>query len=354
MVAIPEHRSTVKAVYEAVARRAGDGDWRPHLGASVLGGPCDRALWYGFRWATKVTHEGRMLRLFRRGHDAEAELARDLRAAGLEVYTVDPETGRQWRFDEIGGHVGGSMDGCARGVVEAPATWHVLEFKTHNQKSFDELTKVGVEKAKPTHFAQMQLYMHWSGMRRALYVAENKNTSELYTERVRYDRARAEALVERGRRVVTAGEPLPRLSERPEWFECKWCDHRGPCHEGRLSEVTCRTCCHATPELDGAGRWSCALHTMDLPEHAQRAACVDHVYIPALVPWPLVDGDPVANVVRYRLPDGRTLANGTKATDVFESRELLGAQRGGSVDVLFDPLVGRLRDEFGAHVEAPA
>ena len=45
------------------------------------------------------------------------------------------------------------------GIPEAPKTWHVLEFKTHNSKSFAKLEKEGVQKSNPMHYAQMQVYM---------------------------------------------------------------------------------------------------------------------------------------------------------------------------------------------------
>lgn len=52
---------------------------------------------------------------------------------------VDPETGRQFRVEAHGGHFGGSLDAVALGLLEAPKTCHVVEFKTHSAKSFAEL-----------------------------------------------------------------------------------------------------------------------------------------------------------------------------------------------------------------------
>ena len=83
MVAIPRKRdeATVEAVYAALEQAAEDG-FRPHLGFSVIGRECLRAVWYGWRWATNDKHEGRVLRLFRRGKLEEEWLAKDLQAAG--------------------------------------------------------------------------------------------------------------------------------------------------------------------------------------------------------------------------------------------------------------------------------
>ena len=58
---------------------------RPHLGASLLGHSCDRWLWLSFKWAVQPTFNGRILRLFRRGHNEEATIISDLRAIGLKI-----------------------------------------------------------------------------------------------------------------------------------------------------------------------------------------------------------------------------------------------------------------------------
>ena len=155
-------REAIFAAYEADA----DDGFRAHLGASLIGRECERALWYGFRWTTRLRHPGRMLRLFETGQREEARLVANLRRIGATVLEVDPETGRQFQVAAHGGHFGGSIDGLALGLPEAPKTWHVLEFKTHSRKSFTALAAKGVEESKPQHFAQMQVYLYLGGLSR--------------------------------------------------------------------------------------------------------------------------------------------------------------------------------------------
>src|SRR5574337_307878 len=132
MVALPKTITspTVAAIYAGYEKREAAEPRRGHLGASVIGRPCERQLWYAFRWAYQEQFKGRMLRLFQRGHREEDWFAADLRSTGAQVHSVDPRTGQQFRFSAVGGHVGGSMDGCALGLIEAPKTWHVVEYKT--------------------------------------------------------------------------------------------------------------------------------------------------------------------------------------------------------------------------------
>lgn len=340
---------TVQAIYAAWAATGNrDKGRRAHLGASLLGRECRRALWYTFRWATDLMHEGRILRLFDRGQREEECFAADLRAAGVTVHTVDPATGEQFRFSDVGGHVGGSMDGAVVGLLEKPTTWHVWEAKTHGDKSYADLVKSGVEKSKPEHYSQMQLYMHWSGMTRAFYMAVNKNDDQIYTERVRYDEKHVSTLLKKAADIVTAPKPLERISEKPDWYVCKFCDHRATCHQGKPAAVSCRTCAHATPEMDGKGTWSCAHHGMALSADAQRAGCASHLYIPELLPF----GEPVdasgdENWIAYEHA-GRRFRNGAPGPDSYASTELAALDPA----LLADPNVAMLREQMGGLVVA--
>ena len=288
-------RDAIFAAYEA---DTSDG-FRSHLGASLIGKECERALWYDFRWTTKAKFPGRVLRLFETGHLAEARLVQNLRRTGATVLEVDPETGRQFRVQAHGGHFGGSLDGIALNLLEAPKTWHVLEFKTHSAKSFADLAAKRVRQSKPQHFAQMQIYMSLTGLTRALYVAVNKDNDDLYIERVELDTVVSTRLLEKAQRVIFAATPLPRISEDPSWYQCRLCDHAEVCHGKQAAEINCRTCLHATP-IDGG--WHCARHNKSLTEVNQRTACAHHLYLPPLVPGRQVDAG--EGWVEFEFADG--------------------------------------------------
>ena len=288
-------REAIFAGYEADASEG----FRSHLGASLIGKACERALWYDFRWTTKARFEGRVLRLFETGNREEERLVRNLRRTGATVLEVDPETGRQFRVQAHGGHFGGSLDGVAIHLLEAPKAWHVLEFKTHSNKSFTDLVAKKVRESKPQHFAQMQIYMHLMGMNRAMYLAVNKDTDDLYVQRVEADVAYTEQLLEKARRIIFAPTPLPRISEEPSWYQCRLCDHADVCHGTRAAEVNCRTCLHSSPVEGG---WHCDRHQKPLSEVDQRTGCEQHLYLPPLVPAAQVDAG--EDWVDYEFSDG--------------------------------------------------
>lgn len=294
MAAIPSPiNSTVAAIYRGYEERRGE-ELRPHLGASQIGHPCSRALWYGFRWALAMDFDGRMLRLFETGQLEENRLIRDLRHIGVEVSAFDPD-GNQWRVSALGGHFGGSMDGCAVGIPEAPKTWHVLEFKTHNLKSFTDLQAKGVMEAKPMHYAQMQVYMELTGMTRALYLAVCKNDDHLYAERVEHDPVAAAKLLAKAERIIFSDEPPARISDNASWWECKFCDYHPVCHGEAVALVNCRTCAHVTAARDGT--WRCEVDHTDEPItlEEQRHGCHLHRYNPHLL----------ANVAEYLGGNGK-------------------------------------------------
>ena len=268
-------RNQIFKMYEDQADRTR----RPHLGASVIGHECDRHLWLHFRWAKQEQMEGRILRLLDTGKRQEQRLIDDLRASGVEVFA--PE--EQQTFAAVGGHFGGSMDAAALGLVEAPKTWHVLEFKTASTFSFKKIAKEGVEKAKPQHYAQMQMYMGWAGLDRAMYIVVNKDNDDIYTERVEFLRDTFDALLKRASDVITAEEPPAVPFSGPDSPACKWCHFSPMCFGTEAPDVNCRTCVHSTPELDGNARWSCREHGKDLDEAEQNAGCYKHLHMPQLI-----------------------------------------------------------------------
>lgn len=306
MAELPEVKSPVVAAIEAMWATRDDGQ-RWYLGASVLGRECERALFYDFRWAHEPEKfEGRMLRLFATGDVEEERIIADLRAIGCDVRDIDATTGEQWAIRFANGHGGGHADGIVSGIPGAEKTDHLLEVKTHNDKSFKALKKDGgVEKAKPQHFAQMQTYMHGLGLSRALYVAVNKNDDEIHAERVKYDAAAALRLMARADRVTTTHDAPPKLHEDPDAkmaWACRYCPALGVCHQGDMARRNCRTCLSASPVA--YGKWHCDRFGRELSIEDQRVGCPSQRYLPSLVPFEQTDADPEMTRITYLRPDG--------------------------------------------------
>ena len=250
---------------------------REHLGCSEVGHYCDRWTWLKFRWAIREQFEGRMKRLFRRGHSEEATIISDLALIGVKV------TNDQERVT-FGGHLSGSIDGEAIGVPGAEKTVHLLECKTHNKKSMNALEKDGVQVAKPQHWIQCQLYMLGRKLKRALYVGVCKDDNRYHIERIRFNKEAAEMYRDKGVALSLSESAPDKISNRPDWWQCKMCAAHSMCHESKpTKEVNCRTCAHSTP-LDGM-KWHCAKWDSGIPLEGQRQGCDWHAFHPDVVPW---------------------------------------------------------------------
>lgn len=322
---------------------------RPHLGVSAIGDPDDRGLWLGFRWVFQQQFNGRILRLFRRGHNEERVIVEDLERIGLEPsYTLEA----QLRVD-FGSHVSGSCDGIIpSGVPEAPSKPHLLEIKTINRVGMNKLERQGVEKAHPNYYVQAQCYMYGlteqgtigTDINRCLFIAVCKDDDSIYTERIRLNKGFAKAKVERAQSIAISERMPEPVYFDPSHFEAKFSPYYavyfpnsataddmarlktmrgdGSRIEHKLG-VNCRTCAHSTPTSDS--QWLCSMYdNSPIPVEFQRAGCRSHAMHPdimTLIGWGFVDGDRVNAI--YRSPDGAEVKNGA---DGVSSDEMLGGQ----------------------------
>ena len=283
-------------------------DHRPHLGGSQIGNECSRALWYQFRHAWSPRFDGRMLRLFETGDREEDRVVSNLRAVGVTVWERDPETGKQVRFTECGGHFALSLDGVGLGFAESKKP-HTLEFKTMSEKNFKAMKNLGCQKSKPVYWAQCQIGMYLAELDRCYFFCVNKNTDEIYGERIKLDKKEAKGLVEKANKIVFADTPPDRLSEDPSFWQCKWCSYWAVCHGCKIPEVSCRTCSHVTPEQDGT--WSCA-------KGKPVETCSEHLFIPQIMPKDLVVKDAGDTFVEYQDKDtGKVIRNENNSQEIF-------------------------------------
>jgi len=283
----------VSAIYEQYEKRGSAEKARTYLGGSVIGAECSRALWYGFRWAAKEQFDGRMYRLFQTGHLAEHRFVADLRSIGATVWECDPSTGKQFSYSDLSGHMRGNLDAVAVNIPTGGKQPHLVEMKTHSAKSFKDLKAKGVKLAKPQHYSQIMMYCGWANLQRALYIAVNKDTDELYSERLEFDVVYFQKLRAKAESIIFAQEPPAKLSEDPKFYQCNWCSHQSVCHGHKVPAVSCRTCVHSTPERmpETEGRWSCAKAGADssIPVEHQRTGCGQHLPLPFLLTY----ADPV-------------------------------------------------------------
>lgn len=231
---------------------------RPYLGMSQIGEKCYRKLQFDHYVAYSFEISNRIKRIFKFGHSAEADMIEDLKQIGIEV------EGRQQSLIGVAGHWKGHVDGIAGDML--------VEFKTHNDKSFKDVVKKKVKESKPTHYAQMIAYMGYLELKKGLYMAYNKNDSSYYIEYVYFDEEYFKELKRKQMEVISAEVLLPRVgSGTPTWFECKFCSASDVCFGKKKILEHCRTCTHV--DVLDEGKWNCSLHNKDLTVDEQMQGC---------------------------------------------------------------------------------
>jgi hypothetical protein len=214
---------------------------RNYLGASRLGVICDRALQYEYvQVYPGRAVPGRILRVFEVGHALEELAISWLRQAGFDLVT-QTATGGQLGFSVAGGRIQGHVDGVILGAPDAlglacPALW---ECKTMNDRSWRDTVKHGVARSKPVYAAQMAIYQAYMeasipgiSHHPALFTAINKDSQEIWFERVPFDGGLAQRMSDRAVNILAATdahELLPRHTTTPTHVECKRCAWQDRC-----------------------------------------------------------------------------------------------------------------------------
>ncbi len=209
---------------------------RSYLGASRLGVACERALQFEFAQAP-VDYgrdiQGRILRIFERGHVNEECMVGWLRDAGFDLRTHKAD-GEQFGFSVADGRLQGHIDGVFVGGPEGfvyPALW---ENKCLGSKSWRDLEKNRLAISKPIYAAQVALYQAYLELHEhpAIFTAVNADTMDIYTELVPFDAALAQRMSDRAVKVITATEAaelLPRAFADPTHFDCRMCAWQDRC-----------------------------------------------------------------------------------------------------------------------------
>ena len=208
---------------------------RAYLGASSIGEECSRKLWYRYN-GHKEKFDAKTLRRFADGHRTEDVVLGWLLRSNIELFTRSTDGG-QLGFEILEGKFSGHYDAIGRGFPQAPKTWHIVEVKCVNEKAFEELKKLksqnektAIELWKPEYWSQVQVYMHMEKLTRSIHIVATPGARDLISVRTDYNKAHAEAMLAKAKRIIDAKQPLERIGG-PTFWKCKNCSFRDICHE---------------------------------------------------------------------------------------------------------------------------
>ena len=299
---LPAPDKTLEAVDRAIIA-ANPPSVRSYLQCSSLGKDCERELWYNWRWVIPVTFDAATLRRFADGFAGEELMAKRIRAVpGVKLQT-NYDDGTQYEVHDMGGHLLGHLDGVIEGVAAAPKSMHVWEHKSVQQKTYNKLEKLkrehgekeALELWSSTYYGQAQLYMGLTKLKRHYLTVTTPGGRDITSCRTNYDAGAFKMYLDKARRIFDSAEAPPRVSKKADYFQCRWCDFKEPCHGTKVAQVNCRTCAHSSPvEAESAGDpgkptrrgvWKCERHNKRLGFKKQTEGCQDHLFIPSLIPW---------------------------------------------------------------------
>jgi len=199
-------------MYEAAERFGMEEPRRKYVGMSEIGGACSRKIWLKFRGVSGGRIPGQTIMLFSLGDRIEEEVIKWLEKAKYRI------SDRQLTFSGHNGFFRGHCDGIIHRVSSHP---HILEIKSANDKSFKAFKKYGVREKSEQYYAQMQCYMGYSKKVRALFVVMNKNNSEIYTERIKFDRNYFQELDKKALEIIQSIS-IPPKTENSLCFFCEF------------------------------------------------------------------------------------------------------------------------------------
>lgn len=277
--------SIVDDIYCAIANKNKKSWVRRHLGASQIGTPCKRALWYALHWCSipSSASDGRILRLFETGQLEEERIITNLKDIGVCI-----ESTQAYYHDAEYPMISGSCDGIAYGFKEYPEERVLLEFKTSNTKSFKCLCQNGIKEEKYQHYVQINLYLLWSGLKRALYIVVCKETDELYAEWVEFDADVANKELNKAKEILLAQKLPDRIetAKSEASMPCRFCDYKDICWSQELPLANCRTCLHCGYDTENKCFGCCLGHQfVDSPEITLDC----HRYNPFVLSWMVAD-----------------------------------------------------------------
>ena len=197
---------------------------RPYIGASSIGNPCERAIWYGLHQSeSKIVTEKQRLTF---------EIGRRLEAMILDLINIDNMFMRSNIYLECKEYP--LFQGHCDAVLYDSITFKpilLIEIKTAKDSSFNTFVKKGLRLWYPEYYDQVQSYMGMSDVHECYMLVLNKDTSELAEELVLYDEIHFMGLVEKAKKIGMSADMPKRINESASYFKCKYCFYNKVCHD---------------------------------------------------------------------------------------------------------------------------
>lgn len=204
---------------------------RAYVGASAIGHECERSIQFEYAGAPKESDfNAATLRRFDGGHMGE-ELARAwFIDAGFQLVQRNQRNGQRYRWTQLEDQFSGEPDGVFIGGPEIPGVRYpaMWEHKYTGTKTFREIAKGGLKKARHGYWMQSQINMAYLGLTEnpTIFTVTCGDDGQQIHHLIDYDAEGAQMTSDKAVRIVTAtraGDLLPRPFKDRTFYICKGC-----------------------------------------------------------------------------------------------------------------------------------
>jgi len=314
MAKIPEQKYdiTISKMKDEIEKKYNEEfEVRNYLGMSQIGEECWRKLFYSYRKARPHNLHINSILAIEDGHKQEKGAISRLSLLPGILLKTENEDGEQIGFKDFDRHFSGHCDGIISGLQESKQK-HIWEHKSVNESKFNKLIKLRHEKGEKealkewdiVYYAQAQMYMRYSKLKNHFLTVSLPGGRDYISVRTKYDKKYADIIVEKADTIINDNWNIPaKLSDKREFYKCKWCDYSGICHDGEFPAVNCRTCRYSSPAQND--QFKCLKDEYYITNIF--SSCDFHIYNPALIDSICIEQ--VEDGVIYKKSDGTIWAN---------------------------------------------
>lgn len=190
-------------------------------------GMCPRKIVFDMLMVPKAEPSDQLLRIFQNGHSMHERYQKLFADMGILL-----EEEMKIKKGDIGGSVDAKVKIFSFDNIQGEQM--LIELKSAAEYSFKWMVKNNQPKTE--HKAQLQFYMHLSGVHKGIIFVENKDTQEVWEYPMEYDEEFGKKLEKKALWCIdlAKGRKLPPIPKghTPSYYKCNTCDYNFYCHYG--------------------------------------------------------------------------------------------------------------------------
>ena len=203
---------------------------RDKLHPSTIG-MCERRIVFDMIMVPKDEPSDQLMEIFDNGHAMHEKYQRKFREMGILVKEEMP-------IEK--GNITGHVDAHVRiyTFLSPGGDDMLIELKSAAEYSFKWMKEKNTPKAE--HRAQLQFYMHLSGVHKGIIFVENKDNQDRWEYQMEYDPEHGQRLEAKANRCIENAKqrklpPIPK-GYTPSCYKCSLCDYNFYCHAGNYKK----------------------------------------------------------------------------------------------------------------------